>query len=59
MTGDPKNQSLESTKSEIADILRRVDSLPVLDSRAEDEIVGYDELGIPQPEDRRPSKATS
>ena len=27
--------------------LRRVDSLPVLDARTPDEILGYDELGLP------------
>ncbi len=59
MTGDPKNQGLEGAKNEIPDILRRVDSLPLLDTRAEDEIIGYDELGIPQSEDRCPPKSTS
>ena len=28
-------------------LLRRVDSLPILDSRLEDEILGYDEQGMP------------
>ena len=27
--------------------LRRVDALPVLDARTPDEILGYDELGLP------------
>jgi antitoxin VapB len=30
----------------LEDILRRVDALPVLDTRSEDEILGYDEQGI-------------
>jgi hypothetical protein len=32
---------------EINEILRRVDALPTLDGRPEDEILGYDENGIP------------
>jgi antitoxin VapB len=31
----------------IEEILRRVDALPVLDARSEDEILGYDEHGLP------------
>ena len=38
-------------KVKIDDILRRVDRLPVLDSRTADEIVGYDGNGLPQSED--------
>jgi antitoxin VapB len=33
---------------QIEDLLRRVDALPTLDSRPEDEILGYDENGIPR-----------
>jgi antitoxin VapB len=33
---------------QIEDLLRRVDQLPHLDSRPEDEILGYDEQGIPR-----------
>ena len=29
------------------DILRRIDALPTLDTRPEDDILGYDEQGIP------------
>jgi hypothetical protein len=47
MTSDPKKQELEPTKGEIDEILRRVDSLRVLDSRSEDEFLGYDEHGLP------------
>lgn len=32
---------------EVDDILHRVDSLPNLDNRSEDEILGYDSQGIP------------
>jgi len=35
-------------KSQLDDILRRVDQLPVLDSRTPDEILGYDEHGLPR-----------
>jgi len=31
----------------IEDLLQRVDSLPTLDSRPEDEILGYGEDGLP------------
>jgi antitoxin VapB len=34
--------------SQLEDILRRVDQLPILDSRATDEILGYDEQGLPR-----------
>lgn len=32
----------------LEDILRRVDALPVADTRTEDEILGYDKQGIPR-----------
>jgi len=32
---------------QLQDILRRVDQLPVLDSRTPDEILGYDDHGLP------------
>ena len=31
-------------KSHIDDILKRIDALPVLDTRPEDEILGYDDI---------------
>ncbi len=58
MTDDADKQEFERTKSEIDEILRRVDSLPVLDSRGVDEILGYNEFGIPQSGDRHSSKTT-
>ena len=34
--------------TQLEDVLRRVDQLPILDSRTPDEIVGYDEHGLPR-----------
>jgi antitoxin VapB len=34
--------------SQVEDLLRRVDALPTLDSRPADEILGYDEHGMPR-----------
>jgi antitoxin VapB len=34
--------------TQLEDILSRVDQLPILDSRPADEIVGYDEQGLPR-----------
>ncbi len=34
--------------NQLREILQRVDRLPVLDSRTPDEIVGYDENGLPR-----------
>jgi antitoxin VapB len=34
--------------SQLEDLLRRVDAMPVLDSRPADEILGYDEHGMPR-----------
>jgi antitoxin VapB len=34
--------------SQIEDLLGRVDSMPTLDSRSGDEILGYDEHGMPR-----------
>ncbi len=47
MTDELKNQGVERTAAEIGEILCRVDSLPVLNSSSEDEILGYDESGVP------------
>jgi antitoxin VapB len=35
-------------ESQIEDLLRRVDALPILDSRSADEILDYDKDGIPR-----------
>ncbi len=37
-----------SAKEKIYEILHRVDALPSLDDRSEDEILGYDENGLPR-----------
>ncbi len=34
--------------AQVEDLMRRVDALPNLDSRSEDEILGYDEHGMPR-----------
>jgi len=34
--------------SQLEEILRRVDQLPILDSRTADEILGYDAHGLPR-----------
>jgi hypothetical protein len=33
---------------QIEDILQRVDAIPTLDNRSGDEILGYDECGLPR-----------
>ncbi|HEX2589942.1 MAG TPA: type II toxin-antitoxin system VapB family antitoxin [Rhizomicrobium sp.] len=37
----------EKRKAEIRDILKRMDTYPVLDNRTPDEILGYDQNGLP------------
>jgi antitoxin VapB len=39
--------SAPTKRDKLYEILTRVDALPVLDRRSEDEILGYDENGIP------------
>jgi len=47
-------------KFRIDDILSRVDRLPVLDPRTTEEILGYDECGLPQSTDiRRVTETTA
>jgi len=41
-------QQNRNVTNQLREILRRVDRLPVLDSRSPDEIVGYDENGLPR-----------
>jgi antitoxin VapB len=43
-----KQRSNHILLDQLKEILRRVDALPVLDSRCSDEIVGYDEQGLPR-----------
>lgn len=42
-----KERQRHFVREEIEEILRRVDALPVLDPRTPDEIIGYDENGLP------------
>ncbi|HEY7099329.1 MAG TPA: type II toxin-antitoxin system VapB family antitoxin [Terriglobales bacterium] len=37
-----------TVSSQVEDLLRRVDLLPDLDTRSADEILGYDEHGLPR-----------
>jgi hypothetical protein len=48
MDSESKRREAEETGRESKDILRRVDALPVKDPRTWDEILGYDENGLPQ-----------
>ena len=49
MMDKPKPEEPTKPKKELDadDILRRVDSFPILDPRSPDEMVGYDENGLP------------
>jgi antitoxin VapB len=38
----------EVVKAKLEEIVRRVHAMPILDTRSEDEILGYDENGIPR-----------
>jgi antitoxin VapB len=41
------NRRSEALTAQIDDILNRVDEMPDLDTRTPDEIIGYDEDGLP------------
>jgi hypothetical protein len=41
MSATTKNEATERLTREIEDLLRRVDAFPTLDSRPENEILGY------------------
>ncbi len=43
-----KRQRSRILKEKLRDILLRIDAMPVLDTRSADEIIGYDEHGIPR-----------
>jgi antitoxin VapB len=43
----PQQRRGRMMAEKLHDILRRVDALPTLDTRPEDEILGYDSQGIP------------
>jgi antitoxin VapB len=43
-----QEQRSQIVAGQLQEILRRVDRLPILDSRTPDEILGYDEKGLPR-----------
>jgi antitoxin VapB len=43
-----REQRRRNLMSQLEEILQRIDRLPVLDSRTPDEIIGYDEHGLPR-----------
>lgn len=43
-----QTRRLQILSSQLEEILQRVDRLPVLDPRSPDEILGYDENGLPR-----------
>jgi antitoxin VapB len=43
-----RQQRNRNLAKQLQEILRRVDQLPVLDSRSPEDIVGYDENGLPR-----------
>ena len=45
LVGAPANDP--NMMDDVMEIMRRFDSLPVLDNRTADEILGYDENGLP------------
>jgi antitoxin VapB len=47
MAPKPK-RSPEDIKARIDAIVARVSALPILDTRSDDEIIGYNEFGIPE-----------
>lgn len=46
--GVPSGPRCPLNMQKINEILARVDALPVLDPRSADEIIGYDEFGLPR-----------
>jgi len=43
-----RKRRVSVVSASVEEILRRVDALPTLDTRSEDEILGYDERGLPR-----------
>jgi antitoxin VapB len=43
-----KDETIETLVEEVMDIGRHCASLPLLDARSPDEIIGYDEHGLPR-----------
>jgi hypothetical protein len=48
MSDDSEKTKTEPTKDAIEEALRRVDRLPILDDRNAEEILAYDEDGLPR-----------
>ena len=44
----PDNRGRDLLLAEIEALLRRVDAMPTLDNRSSEEILGYDEHGLPR-----------
>lgn len=49
-------RQVQGLPEQVEDILQRLDALPTLDARSEDEILGYDERGLPQSTHREPRR---
>jgi antitoxin VapB len=43
-----RQRRVSTLTAQLQDILHRVDNLPDLDPRSPDEIIGYDEYGVPR-----------
>ena len=43
-----RNRSSEAQRTEILRIVQRIAALPELDSRSDNEIIGFDEAGLPR-----------
>jgi hypothetical protein len=48
MTNDSETTKTELTNDAIEQILRRVDLFPILDDRAAEQVLDYDEYGLPR-----------
>jgi len=48
MVEENRERQNDNLANELREILQRMDRLPVLDSRSPEEIVGYDEKGLPR-----------
>jgi len=45
--GDARQKEIERRRADIEEAVARIRKLPVLDDRTDDEILGYDEDGLP------------
>ena len=53
MASNRRKKRNQRRRIKVNDILERVDTLPILDPRSADEVVGYDEQGLPAQRDVR------